>query len=338
MKQLSVLIDTDFHRYADDHEALRMLAVLQHRGDLDITGVTTVTGNAWASVCAEHARAAVVTSGLDREIVFQGAGQPLLHRQNDFAHRSRLYGAAFGGAWGNAELLESSPVSQPQPVNSNGAHAVDHIVRVLREAAEPQSILAIGPMTNLALAIRLAPDIVKNIGHLVAMGGAFYVRGNVTPSAEFNWWFDPEAAAIVLEQDIAMTIVPLDATDTVVLDYERFVSWQKSYATHPFFQEFHQPKFSKLFDSDKGFCLPVWDALAAACLIDENLITKRDELWVTVDCSEGASYGRVVAYDDANAFNLATPTRPKANVVLEADADRFWSLYETLLFSEAVTD
>jgi inosine-uridine nucleoside N-ribohydrolase len=334
MNEPTILVDTDFHKYADDHEALRILAPGHRTGELTIAGITTVTGNAWASVCAEHASAAVNELVLDGVAVYQGAGQPLLHRQSDFAHRSRLYGAAFGGAWGNAELLESSPVSQPKPENGAGVHAVDYIIRTLRGADVPLAILALGPMTNLALAIRLAPDVVSKIGHIVAMGGAFFVAGNVTPSAEFNWWFDPEAAAIVLEQNIAVTIVPLDATDIIELDHARFQKWQSEYGDHTFFREFHEPKFSKLFENDSHFKLPVWDALAAACLLDESLITSSEDLWVTVDCSNGASYGRVVAFKEAQAFNLDEPGRPKARVVTKVDECRFWAMYESLVFAD----
>lgn len=334
MNKSTVLVDTDFHRYADDHEALRILAPGHRAGVLTIAGVTTVTGNAWASVCAEHATQAVIDLALGSVPVFQGAGQPLLHRQSDFAHRSRLYGAAFGGAWGNAELLESSPVSQPRSEHGAGVHAVEHIIQTLRNADHQVAILALGPLTNLALAIRLAPDVVCKIGQLVVMGGAFFVAGNVTPSAEFNWWFDPEAAAIVLEQKIEITVVPLDATDVVEFDYKRFKRWQSLYGNHPFFRAFHEPKFSKPFENDSAFKLPVWDALAAACLVDESLIASSQELWVTVDCSNGPSYGRVVAFGESKAFNLDDPERPKARVVTKVDESRFWAMYESLVFAD----
>ena len=310
-----------------------MLAALVAQNRARIAGVTTVTGNAWASHCAEHARKSLPKLGLGDIPVHQGAENPLLHRQSDFAHRSRLYGAAFGGAWGNADLLESSPLEQPKPKNGNGPHAVEFLIEYLRAAPEPTTILAIGPFTNLALAIRIAPDIVSKIGVMYVMGGAFFVPGNVTPSAEFNWWFDAESAAIVLDQDIEMTIVPLDITDTIVMDIGRFRAWQQSFGNSRFFREFHEPKFGKVFANDPGFNLPVWDALAAACLIDPSLVTASKKLWVTVDCNVGPSYGRAISYSDAESFNLDAPVRPKATVVTDVDADRFWSTYEQLVFS-----
>ncbi|MCY4428704.1 MAG: nucleoside hydrolase, partial [Halieaceae bacterium] len=112
--------------------------------------------------------------------------------------------------------------------------------------------------------------------------------------------------------------------------------WAGIYADHPFFTSFHQKKFEHLFKDDPDFKLPVWDAIAAACLLDPSLVTREESLWVTVDCSQGPSYGRVVAYGDAEEFNLPRPDRPKARVVLSVDSSRFWQLYEKAIFSASV--
>lgn len=332
MPKKTVIIDSDFHTLADDHEALLMVAGHYKAGDIELLGLTTVTGNTWARTGADHAREAVKRAGLSAVPIAEGAGQPLLHRQSDFAHRSRMYGAAFGGAWGNADLLEKQPSPRPEAMNG-GRHAVFFLIDQIRKSEAPVSLLSIGPLTNIALALRIAPDIRDNIASIVCMGGAFYVPGNVTPSAEFNWWFDPEAAAIVLEEDLDLLIVPLDATDEVVLDFDRYRSWSQEYGDHDFFNRFHRPKFDSVFAKDAEFSLPVWDALAAACLLDESIVTRQCPFWVSVDCSEGPSYGRVVAYSDAGEFNLNTPKRQRANVVLETNSDRFWALYESLLFT-----
>ena len=334
MPKKLVLIDSDFHALADDHEALLMVAGHHRAGSLELLGLTTVTGNTWARTGAEHAEDAVRRARLDGVAVAEGASQPLLHRQSDFAHRSRLYGAAFGGAWGNADLLETQPSPRPEAVNG-GCHAVLFLIDRIRKSAVPITLLAIGPLTNIALALRIAPDIRDNIASIVCMGGAFFVPGNVTPSAEFNWWFDPEAAAIVLEEDLDLLIVPLDATDKVVLDVDRYRHWSRKFGDHDVFVRFHKPKFDTVFEKDSDFTLPVWDALAAACLLDERIVSNEESYWVSVDCSEGPSYGRVVAFADASEFNLEAPKRRRARIVLEADAERFWSLYESLVFSTA---
>ena len=310
-----------------------MVGVRHRRGDLELLGVTTVTGNTWAPTGAEHAAAAVARLGLTDVPVSEGAVQPLVHRQSDFAHRSRLYGAAFGGAWGNAELLEEQP--SPRPGGANGGdHAVSYLIDAIRRSPEPPTIVAIGPLTNIAIALRLAPDICRNIKRIVCMGGAFFVPGNVTPSAEFNWWFDPEAATIVLEEDLDLTVVPLDATDTVNMDSARYRYWSQRFGNHAMFRTFHQQKFESVFAGNEDFELPLWDAVAAACLLDEDLVHRKQDLWVSVDCSNGPSYGRAIAYPDAEEFNLAPPSRRRAEVVLQVDEARFWDLYEELIFSD----
>ena len=80
------------------------------------------------------------------------------------------------------------------------------------------TILAFGPLTNIALATREHPGIVPSIKQIICMGGALDVPGNTTASAEFNWWFDPEAAKTVLRLPIRHTVIPLDVTDTVKMD------------------------------------------------------------------------------------------------------------------------
>ena len=329
---LTVLVDTDFHRLADDHEALQMLVARHRQGAISLSGITTVAGNAWAGECAAHARQALKDLDLEDLCVHSGASKPILHRQSDFAHRSRLYGAAFGGAWGNSTLLRTKYEEDKVSTDPEEIHAVPYIIRSLRASGGGQSVLALGPLTNLALALRVAPDIAARIERLVVMGGALFVPGNVTPSAEFNWWFDAEAASIVLEENIKIEVVPLDATDSIVLDHARYQRWKARYGDHPFFLAFHEPKFSTIFEKDENFTLPVWDAVAAACLIEPALIRRHEELWLSVDCSHGPSYGRAIAFSDPGYFNLERPQRRRARVILDVDRGGFWQLYESLVF------
>ena len=333
-----VVVDSDFHILADDHEALAMLAPAHRAGKLKIAGVTVVTGNTWTHVSGEHARYALENLALGDSVpVHLGATQPLLHRQKDFVHRSRIYGAAFGGAWGRSTLLRDDIVSVKVPApGPDSYHAANFIADLATMSDTPITILAIGPLTNIALALRLRSNIVENIERVITMGGAFHVPGNVTPSAEFNWWFDAEAAAIVLESGLAIDVIPLDATDSLTFDIDHYREWARIYGDHPFFTSFHQQKFEHIFKDNPDFKLPVWDAIAAACLLDPGLVTQEETLWVTVDYSQGPSYGRVVAYGDAEEFNLPRPERPKARVVLSVDGSRFWQLYETAIFGASV--
>ena len=335
MTGATVLLDSDFHTLADDHEALAMVAWGHRRGSLRLAAITVVTGNTWAGISASEARRALRVFGLDDEVIVrEGARQPLLHRQSDFEHRSRMHGAAYGGAWDASPVFPHEGHAQtgvPRRVSVDD-HAVTFMVDLVLRNETPVTIVAIGPMTNFALALRLCPEISQNIGRVVCMGGAFYVPGNVTPSAEFNWWFDAEAARIVLESGLKLEIVPLDATDGLVLDAARYGNWSDRFGTHSFFRRFHRSKFAQILRDDPKFELPVWDAVTTAYLIDPDIATVTEDLWATVDCVEGPSYGRVVAYRNAGDFNLPAPERPPARVILRIDAERFWDLYETSIF------
>lgn len=331
----TILLDSDFHRLADDHEALAMVAWGHRCGSVRLAAITVVTGNTWAGVSATEARRALGVFGLsDEVIVREGARQPLLHRQSDFEHRSRMHGAAYGGAWDASPVFshEGHAPTGDARSESDNQHAVTFMSDFVLRHETPVTVVAIGPLTNVALALRLCPEIAQNIGRVVCMGGAFYVPGNVTPSAEFNWWFDAEAARIVLESGLRLEIIPLDATDGLVFDATRYGHWSNRFGSHPFFRGFHRSKFAPVLRDDPKFELPVWDAVTAAYLLDPKVATVTEDLWATVDCVEGPSYGRVVFYRNAGDFNLPDPKRPPARVILRIDRERFWDLYETSVF------
>ncbi|MEF9672904.1 nucleoside hydrolase [Pseudomonas sp. PCH446] len=129
--------------------------------------------------------------------------------------------ADLGGATGRAARWPGDP----HPAAQRNRAAVHYRQR----AQEPHEVtlLAIGPLTNLALAIRQAPDIVPLIKRIVYMGGAIEIPGNTTPAAEFNWWFDPEAAKIVLRSPIEHVIFPNDVCEKVTFDasvYQRVIA------------------------------------------------------------------------------------------------------------------
>ncbi len=94
-------------------------------------------------------------------------------------------------------------------------HAVNFIIETVKKYPREVTLLVIGPMTNIALAIRMSPEIVPLIKRIVFMAGAFEVPGNTTPAAEMNVWYDPEAARVVVRQPIEQAFIPLDVTNTV---------------------------------------------------------------------------------------------------------------------------
>lgn len=194
----SVLIDTD--PGIDD-----ALALLLAWGspELSVEAVTTVAGNV---------PLATATRNLDRLLALRrpappprvgvGAAQPL--------GRTLVTAEHYHGADGLGDLADWPPETSPNV--DTETHAVDLILDTVGRRAAALTIIALGPLTNLALALEADAARLASVGRVVVMGGAVDVPGNVTPAAEFNFHVDPEAAARVFEAGLPLDLVPLDAT------------------------------------------------------------------------------------------------------------------------------
>jgi purine nucleosidase len=335
-----IIVDVDLAHYADDHEALVMLATLHKRKKIELLGVTLVTGNHWMEQIEVDTLKAMERLDLANKIpVFRGAEKPLLHSQEIFNnHDKALYGAIYAGAWKRERVIKIPPDGTAINAKIQSEHAVNFIIDTIRANPGKVTIAALGPLTNLAMAIRMAPDIVDDIKEIIYMGGAFFVWGNVTTAAEFNWWFDAEAAAIVLAEPVKHIIIPLDATDRILFNKNLYDQWAlKAHQQHFMITQFLQPKFGKKFKHDPDYTLPVWDALVAAYISDPTVAIDKQTYWVGVDTTHGANYGRAIAAPVKSDVSFITPFQPassqKADVVLQMDESRFWQIYEDLLFS-----
>jgi purine nucleosidase len=171
--------------------------------ELDIQAITTVGGNVSLERTTRNARIIRQIAGREDVPVFAGAACPL--------RRDPAGADTFHGAEGLGDLDVIQPVAPP----AEGS-AIDAIVRIVMDGPERSVALAVmGPMTNLALAMRAEPAVAGRLGPVVIMGGARSEGGNVTPSAEFNIWADPEAAAEVLASGCEAVVLGLDATHQV---------------------------------------------------------------------------------------------------------------------------
>lgn len=186
----SVVIDCD----PGQDDAVAILLAARH---LDVTAVTTVHGNQSVGKVTGNALRVLTLAGLEHIPVHAGTAGPLVGRPH---HAPEVHGES---GLDGAELPD--PAAAPAP-----AHAVD----VLREAArgdEELTIVATGPLTNLAAALRLDPSLADRVREISLMGGAV-AGGNVTPAAEFNVWADPEAARLVFRSGIPIRMSGLDLT------------------------------------------------------------------------------------------------------------------------------
>jgi len=191
----SVIIDTD----PGQDDAMAILFALGANKLLDVKAITAVAGNVPLPLTERNAR--IIRDWADRTHslpVYAGCPGPL--------QRTLVTAADVHGRTGLEGVDLHDPRAPKEPV-----HAVAYLVDTLR-AAQPHSVtlVAIGPLTNLATALIEAPDIIQGVREIVMMGGAYFERGNITPAAEFNIYVDPEAARTVFACGVPITVLPRD--------------------------------------------------------------------------------------------------------------------------------
>ena len=174
---------------------------------MPIIGITTVAGNVPLSLTYPNARKICQLASRSHIPVFAGCPRPLI---KPLATAEEVHGATGLQGANFPELPPAAPA----------AHSVNFLIEQLLDAAEPIRIAALGPLTNLAVALIKVPEIAKNIEQLVIMGGAMG-QGNITPAAEFNMYVDPHAAQVVLGAQIPTTLITLDVTHQVLTTPER---------------------------------------------------------------------------------------------------------------------
>jgi purine nucleosidase len=202
-----IIIDTD----PGIDDAVALLLALS-APELEVLGVVAVMGNLPLETTGRNARLVCELAGRTDIAVHAGCARPLLR---PLAAAADLHGGDLG------KRLDLSAPSMPlQP-----AHGVDFVIDALR-AADPggATLCALGPLTDIAVALVKAPDIAGRVGELVVMGGAGFEIGNVTPAAEFNIHADPHAAAVVLNSGVPVTMIPLDATHRVLSTPQRLAA------------------------------------------------------------------------------------------------------------------
>jgi purine nucleosidase len=191
-----IIIDTD--PGLDD--AVAILLALAAADELDVLGIVAVAGNLPLALTERNARRVCELAGRLDVAVYAGCAQPMLR---PLATAERLHGET-----SRDRLLLSEPT-----MALRAQHGVDALIETLHSAeAGTVTVCALGPLTNIAMALVKAPEIASRIRELVVMGGAGFELGNVTPAAEFNIHVDPHAAAIVIDSGIPITMIPLDVT------------------------------------------------------------------------------------------------------------------------------
>ena len=173
--------------------------------EVDVLAITSVAGNAPVELCTRNCLLLNELLGGDA-VVAAGSDRPLVKR---LLTAQEVHGAhGLGGRAGSIPEPVTSAVDEPAP---------ELLARLPEEHPGEITLVTTGPLTNIALALRANPDAVASYARIITMGGAFDVPGNTGPVAEFNFYVDPEAAALVLGSGLDITLVPLDATTGAVL-------------------------------------------------------------------------------------------------------------------------
>ena len=303
MSKRKIIIDTD--PGYDDALAI-VLASLSNQ--FEILGITTVAGN--QSIDKVTKNALNITSFLNISCpVAKGASEPLIRP---------LVVATVHGVTGLDNIN-----FEPHNRKIHEKNAVNFIIDSCLNN-DKITIVTIGPLTNIALALKLAPEIKSHIELISIMGGSASA-GNVTPAAEFNIYADPEAAHIVLSSGIKIKLNSLDTTNKTILNNEiikrfekiesksakLFVDINKSYAF--LLNKYYDIKFGSMHDS-----------VAIITLMDESII-KYKKAKVEVDLSHGSSYGRTnCKFFEKGGFDS------NVEVSMEIDIEKFWNVFEEI--------
>jgi inosine-uridine nucleoside N-ribohydrolase len=312
-----VVFDTDMG--VDDALAL---CLAFRSPELRIEAVTTVHGNVAVGQATDNVfRVLSVLNVAQTLAVASGSAKPL---RREPVHAEDVHGSdGLGGVTRlrNVDGSERYPRTGEAPDRRSSS---DVFAAVAEKHPGQATLVAVGPLTNVARFVSDSPNAARRFREFVVMGGAFRRHGNMSPVAEFNVYADPHAAEIVLNSGVPLTLVPLDVTETVVLSQERV---QRHAATRlgRFIAEMtaEYMDFGRRVEGVDG-CF-VHDALAVAYLIRPDWfrgVARR----VAVETEGAVAYGQTVA-------DLREPPRfaaaPNATILVGVDADAFLHLFET---------
>lgn len=303
MVKTKIILDCD-----PGHDDAVAIILAGKNPKIDLLGITIVSGNQTLDKTVRNALNVTQHLGIDVP-VYGGCSEPMVRKK-----------VVAGDIHGESGL--DGPVFPPLERKAEPEHAVNFIIKTLMESEGDITVVTTGPMTNLAMAMRMEPNIVPKIKQIVLMGGAI-ANGNVSPAAEFNIMADAEAAYVCFTSGRPMTMVGLDVTRKV-LCYPEIVERMGRIGN----------RASKLFVDLMGhFCKtqkevfgweggPLHDPVTLAYLIDPSVL-KVKPMNVRIDIRSTESYGRT----NCDPFDyLHLPHT--ADVAMDIDVERFWDIIE----------
>ncbi|WGT49919.1 nucleoside hydrolase [Thioclava nitratireducens] len=299
-----IIIDTD----PGQDDAVAILLALASP-ELEVLGITCVAGNVPLPLTSKNARVVCELAGRTDVPVYAGCDRPLA--------RELVTAEYVHGKTG----LDGIELPAPQmPLQEQ--HAVDFLIETLRDhPAGSVTLCPLGPLTNIATALRRAPDIAEKIAEIVLMGGAYFEVGNTTPAAEFNIHVDPQAAEIVFTSGVPLVVMPLDVTHKALTTRARVEAFRNlgTRVGHAvaswtdFFERFDMAKYGS-----EG--APLHDPCVIAYLLKPDLFTGR-HINVEIETTSELTMGMTVA-----DWWRVTDRAPNAMFMGDLDAEGFYTL------------
>ena len=336
-QKIKVIVDQDA-RGPGTSDQQAILVFLQSE-KFDVLGITTVSGDQWVKEETQHVLRLLEIANRTDVPVIAGAEFPLLNSKEESERWEAMYGKfEYKGAWtdkfkANRSIVFEMPYHDPgvvPPMPEGEPHieaaagtAAEFIINMVHKYPGEVVLWAGGPLTNYALALKLDPSVATLAKEFVMMGGGLYAdKGAIDPGAidarrEFNWWFDPEAARIVLRAPWKkVTITPIDISVKT-----RFTNEMKATISKA------NTPITKYLDQ---YSLPgyMWDEIAGVALIDPSIITGQKQLYMDIDVDHGASYGKTIFWDPKTQV---PPYLRLANVQFDIDAEKFYKIYIDLM-------
>lgn len=304
MEQRKIILDCD-----PGHDDAIAIMLAAKNPTIDLLGITVVAGNQTLDKTLINALNVCQFLGLDVP-VYKGCGQPMIREKlvsaPEIHGESGLDGPQFGTLTKKAEQQ----------------HAVNYIIDTLLASDGDITIVPTGPMTNLAMAMRLCPDILPKIHEIVLMGGS-YQLGNMTPAAEFNILVDADAAHVVFTSGRKITMVGLDVTRKVLClpsIVERMGKIDnKAAKLFVDLMTFFNKTQKEVFGWAGG---PLHDPVTIASLLDPTMLTTK-ECFTQIDIRSEQSYGRT----NCDLFNMLKRP-PNSLVAVDIDVAKFWDIIE----------
>jgi inosine-uridine nucleoside N-ribohydrolase len=306
---------------------LQSILVMIQSPKVEVLGITVVTGDQWRNEEVIHTLRLLEIIHRTDIPVYPGAVFPLVRKREETEVWQQLYGKVdYEGAWDKKWWHDPFVVPPPpegQPTTKAADEDAAHfLVRMVHKYPHEITIYEGGPMTNLALAIALDHDFASLAKQLIFMGASLNPRSDDpefanNPRHEFNIWFDPEAAYIVLRAPWKRIVcTPVDISIKTRLTPE-MVQRIASSGTElgRYLERFAQRNY-------------MWDELAAAAWLDPGLITERENLYMSVDLDRGAGYGNTLTWRSKDEWQFATqPVEVQVNL----DTAKFYDEFITLM-------